>query len=83
MINKAQLDVLTKHLATKPEIALALQYVFIEGMSMYAAEQAAGLSANTLSKKVSRVKRELDYIKAFSAAKHKNEDQQQLTVLDL
>lgn len=67
-MNIEQLDILTAHVSTKPEIKAGLKFHFIDGLSVYAAEHKAKLPRNSLTKKVNRIVQELDYIKAFIEA---------------
>ncbi|WP_413113400.1 hypothetical protein [Thaumasiovibrio sp. DFM-14] len=79
-ITLEELNVITGHLSTKPEIADALRYHLIDGMSMYGAEQKAGATSNSLAAKVRRVEKELRYIQRFNEAGLKLEQQYRINM---
>lgn len=66
--NNEQLLIALNHIGASESMTKALRYHLMEGMTMYSAEKKAGLTKNSLRKKVIRVEREIDYIQRFNAA---------------
>jgi transposase len=79
-VTTEQLKEMIGHITTKPQFVPALQYHFVDGLSVYEAEKRAGLSKNSLQKKVDRFNKELAYIKRFNKAAHVHEEQYELGV---